>query len=343
MDIDTLKKTIQDFFQENTLTIVGSGLSLSEGIPGMKELSVELTAKVPLLLSDASDISVWNKIDSDLSANVGLEQALHNTEPSPYIEDCIRKITAKFIGSAETKVLLDIIQRGKVLRFTEYLHHFNIRNNGLVVVTTNYDRLIEYACEYNNIRVDTLFIGRFLAHFEPEQSRYSFCQNIVKRPGKKPEAVFAPKVTILKPHGCLSWHMVNGEPYSIPNYPFDDCLIITPGVNKYKEGYSNPFDAHRTRANLEIDCAQRYIIIGYGFGDDHLETHLIKQLECGKPALILTYALSQKAKELVKRCKYVTAIIHDGANGSILITASGETQFRDVNLWDLQAMLREVF
>lgn len=343
MDIDTLKRTIQDFFQENTLTIVGSGLSLSEGIPGMKELSVELTAKVPLLLSDASDIGVWNKIDSDLSADVGLEQALHNTEPSPYIEDCIRKITAKFIGSAEAKVLLDIIQRGKVLRFTEYLHHFNIRNNGLVVVTTNYDRLIEYACEYNNIRVDTLFIGRFLAHFEPEQSRYSFCQNIVKRPGKKLEAVFAPKVTILKPHGSLSWHIVNGEPYSIPNYPFDDCLIITPGVNKYKEGYSNPFDAHRTRANLEIDCAQRYIIIGYGFGDDHLETHLIKQLECGKPALILTYALSQKAKELVKRCKYVTVIIHDGANGSILITASGETQLRDVNLWDLQAMLREVF
>lgn len=342
MELDFLKKTIQDYFQENTLTIVGSGLSLAEGIPGMSALADELRSTLPMCLHEPQDKIIWEKIDTDLSAGIGLEEALHNTKPSSNIEERIRAITAGFVGKAEANVLLKIVRDKKTLRFTYYLRHFNIRNNGMTVVTTNYDRLIEYACECMNLRVDTLYVGRFLAHFEPEQSRYSFCQGI-RRNGGKSSAVFAPKVTVLKPHGCLSWHMLNGEPYSIPGYPLEDCLIITPGINKYREGYSVPFDTHRTKANSEIDSAQRYIIIGYGFGDDHLETHLIQQLNAGKPALILTYSLSKKAKELVQKCNRITAIVSDGADGSKVVTASEEQVFPDINLWDLKTMLKEVF
>ena len=46
MDIDTAKKIIQNFFQEGTVTIVGSGLSMAEGIPGMSDLSKELQDKI---------------------------------------------------------------------------------------------------------------------------------------------------------------------------------------------------------------------------------------------------------------------------------------------------------
>ena len=342
MDLDSLKQIIQDFFQEDTVTIVGSGLSSAEGIPGMPALSDALQSKVPAQLSDDKDIGIWAEICRDLSAGIGLEQALQNTKPSPPIEDCIRKTTAKFIGQAEAAVFQDIIENGKELRFSEYIRHFNVRNNGLTVITANYDRLIEYACEYNNIRIDTLFIGKYLAHFEPEQSRYMFCNNIIKRANRS-VAVFAPKVTVLKPHGCLSWHIINGAPYSIPNYPLEDCLIITPGINKYKEGYSVPFDTHRTKANSEIDGAQRYIIIGYGFGDDHLETHLVQQLKNGKPALIITRSLSPKTKDLIKTCKHITAICSDNIAGSIITTAAEEIVFPNVNLWDLHELIEEVF
>jgi hypothetical protein len=137
--------------------------------------------------------------------------------------------------------------------------------------------------------------------------------------------------------------MIDGIPYSIPHAPYDDTLIITPGINKYKEGYNAPFDTHRAKANAAIDAAQRYIIIGYGFGDDHLETHLVQQLRNGKPALILTHSLSKKALELIGSCKNITAICSKNTSDSLVVKQSGETVFLNLNLWDLDEMLKEVF
>lgn len=343
MDIDTIKKIIQDFFQEGTVTIVGSGLSLAEGIPGMSDLAKELQAKIPTMMTDADDINIWDQINNDLIKGIGLEETLHNTKPSTYVEECIRKVTAKYIGDADNCIFLDVIRNGKILRFSEYLERFNIRNKNMTVITTNYDRLIEYVCEINDIMVDTLFVGKYLAGYKPDQSKYSCCIGIQQRKGKGTTLQYAPKITLLKPHGCLSWHLINDIPYSVMNYPMEDSLIITPGLNKYREGYSVPFDTHRGRANEEIDRAQQYIIIGYGFGDDHLETHLVQQLKSGKHALILTYELSQNAERLVGECKNVTAISHVNSSDSKVTNAEGETILSGINLWDLREMIKEVF
>ena len=137
--------------------------------------------------------------------------------------------------------------------------------------------------------------------------------------------------------------MVDGVPYSIPQAFFENSLIITPGINKYKEGYNVPFDTHRARANTAIDGAQRFIIIGYGFGDDHLETHLVRQLKGGKPALILTHSLSRRTQELINTCKNITAICSKNANDSAVVTQSEEYTFPNINLLDLNEMLKEVF
>ena len=153
----------------------------------------------------------------------------------------------------------------------------------------------------------------------------------------------SPMVTVLKPHGCLSWHLINGIPYSIPNCSVEDSLIITPGLNKYREGYSVPFDTHRAKANEEIDKAQRYIIIGYGFGDDHLETHLMQQLRAGKPSLIFTHSLSANAEKIVKECSGITAFCRVNSNDTRVLNGKGESIMSGVNLWDLHEMIKEVF
>lgn len=116
MDLDTLKRNIQEYFQEDTVTIVGSGLSISEGIPGMQELAIELQAKIPTLLSDGADIVQWTEISSELKSGAGLEQTLHIHQPGPFLEENIRKISARFIGASEAEVFKEI-QRGRILDF----------------------------------------------------------------------------------------------------------------------------------------------------------------------------------------------------------------------------------
>ena len=339
--MNDLKTIIQDFFQENTVTIIGSGLSASEGIPGMSALAIELKDKIPKFIIEETDIVNWNAISDRLVAGEGLEEALHNEKPTSAVEEKIREITAAFIRSAEKEVLNNVLLGFSRFRLSDYLQRFNIRNNGLTIITTNYDRLVEYSCEIDGIRVDNLFVGKFISKFSPDESKYSFCKKIRNLKGQS-RVEYSPKVTILKPHGCLSWYQIDGSVRSIPYIERDDCLIITPGINKYKEGYNEPFDTHRARANAAIDSALRYIIIGYGFGDDHLETHLLRQFRSNKKALILTRSLSDKAINVVNSYENVTAICCRDS-GSMVITKNCEEFFPDINLWDIREMIKEVF
>ena len=343
VDSNQLKSNIQNFFQEGTVIVVGSGLSLAEGIPGMKELADELFNVLPNYLVDQDDKLIWDKIRSSILAGDGLEKALHVVKPSLFIEDKIRDITAKLIYRYDKIVLNDIICNHRKLRFSKFLEYFNIRNDGIVVITTNYDRLLEYACEYNELRIDTLFVGKCISSFQPNKNKFQFCEGI-KKIGKTTKPIFSPKVKILKPHGCLSWHLIDDKVYSLPIEVDNTPLIITPGLNTYREGYNIPFDTHRNMSNEAIDGAQKFIIIGYGFNDDHLETHLMRQLEAGKPTFILSWGLSEKIRSYAMNHRNIIAICCDQkTNGSKIIFKKEETIMENVNMWDIVEMLKEVF
>lgn len=308
----------------------------------MKDLAKYLMAEIPNLIHDQADIDAWCGISTELAAGKGLEAVLLNNTPTDRLEAAIRDLTARLVGDAEKKIIKELMQRKRVLRFSEYLERFNLRNDGLTVITPNYDRLIEYACEFNKVRVDTLFIGNYFAHFNPNQSKYMFCEGKTKH-NNTLKIKYAPRVTLYKPHGSLSWHMINGEPYSIPDSDYEDSLIITPGINKYHKGYSSPFDIHRSKANDAINAAERYIIIGYGFNDDHLETHLVHQLQRGKPTLIVSRSLREKTRDLVKQNKNIIALCRGDKDGTEVLTSAEQCFFDEINLWDLHEMLKEVF
>ena len=88
----------------------------------------------------------------------------------------------------------------------------------------------------------------------------------------------------------------------------------------------------------------RFLILGYGFNDEHLQTHLEPQLLRGKPTLLITHSLSPKAKELVTQCESMTAVVSDPAgDGAVVHHADASKFFPGANLWDLGAFITEVF
>lgn len=174
---DKLYREIQSFFSSNTVLVVGSGLSCAEGLPGMWRLAAELIKKVPEEIKEDSHRQ-WNDIKNDLLNNEGLvkddanlEATLLKYPPNEDIEVAIRNVTTNYIKEEERQVIHRVTTGENKLRFSNFIKRFRIPETGLVVICTNYDRLIEIACEIEGIPVDNLFYGKNISELNVKKSK----------------------------------------------------------------------------------------------------------------------------------------------------------------------------
>jgi len=343
MTLDDIKRHIQEHLSDGLILIVGSGLSCAEGMPGMGELAKHLSANLSQHLS-ASDQKLWKEIESLLGE--GLEAALLKKSPTETLEAAIVSITGALIAEQEQQVIAEVFSGKRTLRLTRLLGHVLKPSSGLPIITTNYDRLVEIAVEEAGLGVDTMFAGRFFGFLNEKESQFSFCRKVTSR-GTKAYLEYKTRAIICKPHGSLDWYMRNdlpvsyaGELHNIPR------LIITPGQNKFRNGYGSPFDLHRSKANKLIDQASRFLIIGYGFNDDHLETHLTPAIKSGKPTHMLAHTLTPNAKALAMKFASITALEYGNENGvgGTLFTFNKKQQFiPELGIWDVNQFIKEVF
>ena len=337
-----LKLLLQRHFSDGLVTIIGSGLSCAEGLPSMAELADHLQSVVGDGLEPA-DANRWAQLSPSIRTK-GLEAALLELAPTPGLEAVIVARTAELVAGRERAIVAEVFAKTRTLRFTRLLSHLLKPQTGLPVVTTNYDRLIEIAAEEAGLGADTMFVGHFAGSLNEQESRLSFCREVTLR-GKQVQWRYRPRVNVCKPHGSLDWYYRDGNPVSYAGDLPLPRLIITPGLNKFRNGYESPFDRHRERANFAIGRASRFLIIGYGFNDDHLETHLTSRIRSGIPTLLLTYELSTNALRLARECESVIAICHsvvDGGEGCSVFVNKVETQIPDLALWELNTFISEV-
>jgi hypothetical protein len=344
MDLASLKLTIQQHMSDGLVTIVGSGLSCAEGLPGMGALANQLNISMPPLLSYEL-LEEWAIISPSIQ-DCGLEDGLSRTPPSPGLEEAIRAEVGRIVSAEEARVIAEVFKGKRVLRFTRLLKHLLRPTAGVQVVTTNYDRLLEVASEEAGLAVDVMFNGVFAGSLNEREARLSFCRKVDLNKGKL-RYRYAERVVVSKPHGILDWYDRGGQPVRhCGDLPSVSRLIIPPGQNKYRNGYSSPFDAHRERGNKEIDRAGRFLIVGYGFNDAHLETHLTTKIRSGVPTIILVHSLTANTKEVVEENSNVIALEHavvTGKPATRVYSAGQVTVFVETSLWDLDHLVNEVF
>ena len=343
LDLHKLKQELQAHLGDGLVTVVGSGLSCAEGLPGMGELADHLRAEVGPALSP-SDSAAWKGIAVAIAVD-GLEAALLKHPPSNTIEVAIASSTAELIATRERTVITEVFNGTRKLRLTRLLKKMLRPNSGQTIVTTNYDRLVEVAAEEADLGVDTLFLGQFAGQLKPKESRLSFCLNVSLKK-RRPVFSYSPRAIVLKPHGSLDWYLRDGRPVRYGgDLPGATRLIITPGQNKFRNGYESPFDTHRERANRAIDEALKFLVLGYGFNDDHLETHLTPRIKEGKPTLMLTHSLSPKALQLAHDHPKVIALDYEnqgGVAGTRVIHSRTDHFIPGLALWDVGSFVTEV-
>jgi hypothetical protein len=336
MDTGELKTNIQKHLTDGLALIVGSGLSCAEGIPGMGQLAKHIIAKAeeyPVL----RDYPNWKALVGEIEAK-GLEATFLSHQLPDELEAVIMLITADFLRIEEERIIAEVVAGKRTLRFTRLLNHLMKPNTGIPIVTTNYDRLVELAAEDAGLGVHTMFCGQYLGKLNSKESKLSLCREVVQR-SRSVSLTYRHHVCVFKPHGSLDWYLRNGQPVRYAGHLDMQRLMITPGLNKFRSGYNSPFDTHREEANKVIDSASRYLIVGYGFNDDHLETHLKPAIESGKPTILLTYEASDKAKALIKSSPNFMALEAAPSDATRVITKDEEWIEPNSSYWDVHGLV----
>lgn len=283
MEKKDIFQDIQNIRSSNPVIVLGSGASVSYGIPGMGVLANELKN---FFKSNPYYDTATNDVVSDfiklLDSGVGLEAALLDVKVPEIVEADIVNIVWKVIIESDAKVYERFIS-GEDINLRQLFDYiiYGDPNKTLNVISTNYDRIAEYAACQTDAYINIGFTHGLMGKLK---------DNIMLNP-KKPEADYTGFINILKVHGSLDWYRRDGIICNIPNsvnipLGFTPC-IVTPGTNKYERTQEEPHRQLLSAVDKIFESAQNYVCIGYGFNDKHVQEMLLK------------YAKKRKAKILI--------------------------------------------
>ena len=206
------------------------------------------------------------------------------------------------------------------------------------IITTNYDRIAEYAASFADAFVCTGYASNYIGHF----SNAIHSNNLSALKGYKGQ------VNIWKVHGSLDWFNTKDDNaillplrQAIPNDYTP--LIVTPGLTKYYQTHNEPYRTIFTEADKEIEEANGFICIGYGFNDIHVQPKLISQIKSNKPIIVLTKQLTPKTKQSIigNNCKqYILFEEINGTDTKVYSSSQGEWIISNERYWALENYLK---
>lgn len=301
MEKELIFKTIQEYTSNPPLILAGTGLTIPVGIPGMGALADYLREQLDeKYKANPSWISVSNK----LSSGKDLETALSEDKLSVDLLNDVKRCTWELVNAADLKYFKEEHLFGHKAPFTTILSKF-LKTTGrhLDIITTNYDRYIEYCCDQYGIEVDNGYKGIYSKSIEMEFSKNKN------------------NVTLLKVHGSLDSFKDNYNNESV-SIPIQEAIprgftpeIITPGISKYEAILTNASRQLLHHADTVINRATNFLCIGYGFNDSQIQELIIKRIKSGCPIVVVTKELTDAALGIINNNSERHAVILDGEDG----------------------------
>lgn len=342
LELNGVKRLLQDHLQEGLLLVVGTGLSMAEGIPGMGSLAEHLKHVVPKELPTPD--SGWDGVVAALDGGDHLEAAMAKTQLQALTIDTIVEATALFISANEKQVFERVLSGQRVLPFTIFIKHLFKAGKKFHLITPNYDRLIELATEMAEIGVDSRFFGYLHGRLDSKRSADVHRESYVT--GKNSSFRALPCLCVHKPHGSLDWFEIGGRVVRCPINVGKKPVIISPGTSKYQKSFEAVFDDQRTSGNRSASNASRFMFIGYGFNDDHLEQFLCPNSRLAKPSVILAKELSRNARRVIENSNGLDVIALCAISKTDLrtkiLSSRGEELIVDEQLWHLDGFNKGV-
>lgn len=259
MEFEKCIKQVQSYLQNSPLIVLGSGSSIPYGFPSMDDLANYIKEN-EYIKADPQSKSFFEELDL-----LGLEPAIDKADLS---KETLQHIRNEVWG--QVKKCDDNYFKNNFYNIAPEIAHLIQKvitptPNKAVIVTTNYDRLAEYASDKVRATTVTGFEGSHIKNLEIPSSTTN------TRRIRARERI----CEIWKVHGSLDWFVdANKSVYSVPHthsIPKDLLpLIVPPGKDKYTHTHNEPFRSIIAEADKAFSQAKSFLCIGYGFNDDHI-------------------------------------------------------------------------
>lgn len=285
--------------EEAPTIILGSGSSMAYGLPSMTTLSSYIIKNIGFI-AKKEDRKVWAKIKRDLNLGKDLETSLDRLVNSNCnnLLDRIIHLTWRCINGKDTMLMKKSTlnkQNYSIEKLISLL--FRTCNTEIDIITTNYDRAVEYACNSLGFLFQTGFPPGYIQGWEQAESVQYLTAEVRRQSSRV--------VNIYKVHGSLDWYKTADNrimclpSLKAPSSEFSP-LIVTPGLKKYQQALEDPFRAMLTNADKAIKESKSLLCVGYGFRDEHIHPKIrnICRTE-NVPIVVLAKNLTKEAKEFL--------------------------------------------
>ncbi len=325
--LERLTLTIQQKLNGNPALLIGCGSSIPYGLPSMEDLSKEIKNKLQVKYKNDK---TWKSFILELDKNNNLELSLEKVTLKDEIHNDLIWTVWSLVEQKDISALNNFLFSNTFPVLTLILRKFIQQTGSTNIITTNYDRLIEYSIDYAEGHSNTGFSNNYINKFT------QFSSNANKR-----------IVNLYKVHGSIDWFKYEENQKLLSLKFFDKSnlsekfnpQIVTPGKDKYRETYLDPFRTVISKADEALRKSCAYLCIGYGFNDEHIQPIIIDEnRNKKKPIVIVTKNITPRIRELffkndVENCLIIS---ENNSGGSVVNYSHIESEDFTESFWQLE-------